>query len=721
VCGILITNGSVTGFSDAGLRMAGPGDTHLLNPDGYSRWWNPAEFPTNLGTMFSYNDGAIGTPDSAADYNCTLNAYKYFADELGPTDPLANLSPAGRGVFTTGKKNIRHYKIELGNDGLIFNYAIDACWKMPKGSAPWDIPDDFGQEANRAEAYRISVVETQNSLHTGAGQLDLEIWVYDWFNPELNTVTIEAPGAIGPVTASAPVSTGDGYAIYTLQATNCTPPTYGNLDILVSVASEQTGYGGLLPGIPVTAYFIHTTYVPLGWARTWGGSKGDGGLGVALDGFGNIYITGFFRDTVDFDPGSGIDIHSSSGYEDLFLCKFDSSGEFNWARTWGGSESDEGCYEVVADDYGNIYVTGDFRGAIDFDPGPGIDEHSSNGNHDAFLSKFNSSGDFQWARTWGGPNEFSRGLSVAMDASGDIYVTGWFEGPVDFDPGNGTDVHSSIGDEDVFLSKFGANGDFLWARTWGGDIDQRGYGVATDSYGYVYVTGSFRDTVDFNPGDGIDIHIAMGANVDVFISKFNAYGEFQWALSWGGISNDIGYGIALDDSASIYVTGEFKDTVDFDPGPGIDEHQAHGWQGKSDIFLSKFGPTGDYQWAQTWGAIGWDNGCAVEVDPQGDIYVTGNFENTVDFDPGPGIDEHKGGPIFLSKFNPNGDFKWARTWGGNIYNWCRNIGLDGSGNVYATGGFQNTVDFDPGPGVDMHTSNGSSDVFLSKFPPDGNW
>ena len=262
VCGILITNGSLSGFHDPDLVMAGEGETRLLNPDGYTRWWNPAEFPINPGTMLGYQDGMLGVPDSVADYNCTLNAYKYFADELGPDDALDLLSIEGRGMFSAGQKNSRRYIIEIGNDGLVFNYAVDASWKFPTGGPPWEAPDDFGMGANRPEAYRINDTETENSLNPeGGGQLGLEIRVYDWAGAESNEVTIESPGIISPASSFTPDYVGDGYAIYDVLADDCHPITTGELELLVSVASDKSGYGGLLPDKSITAYFTYTTTV----------------------------------------------------------------------------------------------------------------------------------------------------------------------------------------------------------------------------------------------------------------------------------------------------------------------------------------------------------------------------------------------------------------------------------------------------------------------------
>ena len=135
---------------------------------------------------------------------------------------------------------------------------------------------------------------------------------------------------------------------------------------------------------------VQTCALPI----SWGGSDDwDEGRGVGVDGSGNVYVTGWFWGTVDFDPGSGVDNHTSNGEHDVFLNKFDSSGAFNWARTWGGSEWDDG-HGVAVEGSGNVYVTGYFQWTVDFDTGSGVDSHTSNGNGDVFLSKFPPDGNW---------------------------------------------------------------------------------------------------------------------------------------------------------------------------------------------------------------------------------------------------------------------------------------------------------------------------------------
>ncbi len=264
VCGILITGGSVDGFSDPDLVMAGEGDTRLLNADGYSRWWNPSEFPVNDGTMFAYNDGLLGSPDSFGDYNCTLNGYKYFCDALGPDDGLELIPVDSRGMFSPGQQNIRHYTIEM-DAGLVFNYAIDACWEFPKGDQPWAAPDDFSENANRPEAYRISVAEIHNSLYwseteTG-GELHLAVDVYDWYNAEYNNVRVESPGNIISAESSTPIAGGEGYSTYQVDITEVTLTSDDDIELLITVESDAVDYGGLLTGETVSAYFTHISEV----------------------------------------------------------------------------------------------------------------------------------------------------------------------------------------------------------------------------------------------------------------------------------------------------------------------------------------------------------------------------------------------------------------------------------------------------------------------------
>ncbi len=689
-------------------------------PDGYTRWYNPTEFTTP--GIFGYTPGVFESPDFDGD--ATLCPYRYFADGLGAKQDLWEFltTTSSDGVFSASTVNIRNYYLRFPDSKeMEFGYAIVADWKAP------DV-----HPSNAAEAVTCSVTDNSDVHYPGSagsyGDLILDISLFGWEH-QPSTIYVESTvlSAVASFDPAAIVTGGgDHYSTYHVEipADNVT----GIEDQEFWVIAEYEGFDYSNPlGVPneaesdpLAAFFRYDLTVEgdSGWARTWGGSDFDYGRGVAMDGSGNVYVAGSFMGTVDFDPDGG-DPHTSNGSDDIFLSKFDSSGNFEWARTWGGGLDWDSGSGVAADWLGNVYVTGYFTGTVDFDPDGG-DSHTSNGKRDVFLSKFDSSGNFEWARTWGG-SDYDSGNAVATDGSGSVYVTGGFYGTVDFDP-DGSDPHTSNGWGDVFLSKFDSSGTFQWARTWGGGSEDEGWGVAVDGSGIVYVTGWFRDIVDFDPGGG-DPHTSNGWE-DVFLSKFDSSGNFMWGLTWGGLAYDYGRGATTDGSGSVYIIGSFYWTVDFDPGGG-DPHTSNGG---SDVFLSKFDSSGNFEWVRTWGGSSTDYGTGVTIDGSGNVYVTGKFSGTVDFDPGGG-DPHTTngwGDVFLSKFDSSGNFEWAQTWGGSDDDFSYGVAADGSGNVYVTGYFRGTVDFAPtGPPCNEnpyeHTSNGARDVFLTKYLPDGCW
>jgi hypothetical protein len=336
---------------------------------------------------------------------------------------------------------------------------------------------------------------------------------------------------------------------------------------------------------------------------------------------------------------------------------------------------------------------------------------------------------YGWARTWGG-KYFDIAFGVCVDECGNAYITGYFTGTVDFDPGPGEDYHASYNNNwaDAFLSKFDPAGDLVWARTWGATGYDACRRVAADDSGNVYVAGLFNGSVDFDPGPGEDIH---SGSYDFFLSKFDPDGTFLWARTWGSDYSqgvDSVNGLDLDEDGSACLTGCFWKTVDFDAGPGVDEHTANGFR---DSFLTKLDTNGNFLWACTWGANkGYndeeDEGQAVAVDHLGNVYVSGLFVGTVDFDPGPGVENRTGGDIestSLSKFDSGGNFIWVRTWGEAGYSgWCRGRDLDVNelGDLFLTGEFDGTVDFDPGDGVEYHSCPQLA-VFLSKLDTGGDF
>jgi hypothetical protein len=435
----------------------------------------------------------------------------------------------------------------------------------------------------------------------------------------------------------------------------------------------------------------------------FGGSSFDFGNSIAVDSGGNIFTTGPFEGTVDFDPGAGVTNLTSAGAYDVFVSKLDSTGALLWAKSFGGSSSDIG-QSIAVDTSGNVYTTGDFQGTVDFDPGAGVTNLTSAGASDVFVSKLDSTGSLLWVKSFSG-SSFDLGRSIAVDTSGNVYTTGHFLGTADFDPGVGVTNRTSTGGDDVFVSKLDSTGSLLWVKSFGGASSDTGYSIAVDTSGNVYTTGYFQGTVDFDPGAGVTNLTSAGVS-DVFVSKLDSTGSLLWVKSFGGASSDTGYSIAVDTSGNVYTTGYFQGTVDFDPGAGTTNLTS---AGAYDVFVSKLDSTGSLLWVKSFGGASSDTGYSITFDRSGNIFTTGSFEGTVDFDY----------DVFVSKLDSTGSLLWVKSFGGASSGTGYSIAVDTSGNVYTTGYFEGTVDFDPGAGVTNLTSAGGADVFVLKLFPSG--
>jgi hypothetical protein len=385
-----------------------------------------------------------------------------------------------------------------------------------------------------------------------------------------------------------------------------------------------------------------------------------------MDDAGYLYVIGAFSGTIDFDPGSGTDQHSTSDpYEtDIFLSKFDSDGTWYWTRTWGGDDYD--WPYAVAVSGTSVYVAGSFNGAnVDFDPDPvDTDLHSSNGYTDAFLSEIDTSGDFIWAGTWGSGNS-DTATGVDIKDTGVVFVTGYFMGSMDFDPGPGDVSKSSNGAGDVFLSWFNEDNSLLGVETWGGPDFDSAESVAVDGLGNVYVTGLFMGAdVDFDPGVGTDLRSSVGDS-DVFLSKFDSAVSYQWVRTWGasdgGPEGNNVYQVEADGLNNVFVTGGFAGhDMDFDPGPGSD---MHGTNGDNDAYLTEFDSSGNFVMARTWGGTNYDTGKGLFISDSGAIFVVGLFDSgSVEFAPvdAPCFEDsdihitNGNGDGFLVKYMPDG-------------------------------------------------------------------
>lgn len=373
------------------------------------------------------------------------------------------------------------------------------------------------------------------------------------------------------------------------------------------------------------------------WVKTFGGASADHAESVFTDQNGNVYTTGRFMQTVDFDPSAEVTSYSSSGDFDAFIQKLDSDGNFLWAKAFGGTSNDE-IYSLKVDNNGNVYTTGHFYGSVDFDPGSEVYTlATSENNRNTFVQKMETNGNFLWAKSFAGGANW--GTSLNLDSSGNIYTTGTIFGQTDFDPGSGTFLLNSSQYYGTFVQKMDSSGNFLWAKSFGGAYNLNTSYSTVDSSGNIYTTGSFDFPGDYDPSDGTSTLTSNG-HQDVFIQKMDASGNFLWAKNFGGSCEycvDVSKSISVDTFGNIYTTGFFANTTDLDPGPGIAHYTS---AGNDDIFIQKLDTSGNFIWGKSLGSSAQflsETGQSLYVDSEGSVLVTGNFCGIVDFDDGSGV------------------------------------------------------------------------------------
>lgn len=348
------------------------------------------------------------------------------------------------------------------------------------------------------------------------------------------------------------------------------------------------------------------------WSQRFGGASADQAYSVALDGSGNILLTGYFQQTAYF---GGLNL-SSAGASEVFIAKYDASGNHVWSHSLGTIDSDVG-YGIAADPSGNVVVTGYTNGA------------------DIFVARYNAAGALQWLKTIGGAG-YDEGLAVATDAAGNVLVTGSFSGTVNF--GGGDLSTSSIDEWDVFVARYAPDGSHIWSQRFG-DIDlEEGTCIRADASNNVVVAGYFLGSVSFG---GTPL-VSTGSQVDLFLAKYDANGAHLWSRRLGGASYEYPCALALDGDSNVYLSGYFSGTANF----GVTNHAS---AGNIDIFCAQYDPNGIPISSERYGSTGADAGQGVALDGSGNRYVTGYFAGTVDF--GGGALVASGTPdMFLVKY-----------------------------------------------------------------------
>jgi hypothetical protein len=421
------------------------------------------------------------------------------------------------------------------------------------------------------------------------------------------------------------------------------------------------------------------------------------GQSVAVANDGNVIVAGGFTGAVDFGGGPV----SSFGSNDIFVAEYSTSGIYQWARHFGNTGSNY-AYGVAVDSTGNVFVTGAFQGTVDFGSGP----LTSSGSYDIFVAKYSSSGVNLWSKRFGGSSSAcDYGYGISVDNNGNVLLTGFFSETVNF--GGGTLTFSGYGPNNVFVAKLsGLNGSYIWAKNFpinnGTNI---GYSIATDSSGNVFVTGVFQGGINF----GGSTLMSIGMN-NFLLKLAGSNGAYLWSKTFVSTGNDYSYSVSVDSGNDVVMTGYFMGSINFGGGT------LSGLDSVSNGFLAKFsGVDGSHLWSKGYVA---GNGCygnGVATDKYtNDVVTTGTFYGTVDFGGGP--QTSAGYYVYIVKYSSAGNFLWSKIFGYPVLSAQGNsVAMDGGGNTVATGVFHYTVDFGGGPQTSAGGSPYIGDIFLVKF------
>jgi uncharacterized repeat protein (TIGR02543 family) len=427
--------------------------------------------------------------------------------------------------------------------------------------------------------------------------------------------------------------------------------------------------GAYDPRYPLT---IDPTYE---WHTFYGSSGSDAGSSIAVDGSGSLYIVGTSGATWLGNDGAS-PLHPHSGKFDMTVVKLNSAGVYQWHTFYGSNEHEWGC-GITVDGNGNVYVTGDSYWPWQGDGGTSP-LHGFTGGRELMVVKLNSSGAYQWHTFYGSAsNQYGR--DIALDNTGNIYVSGYTEGSW-LGEGGTSPLHSTSGQTDLAVLKLNNNGVYQWHTFYGGLLYDYGYGAAVDDLGNVYITGTSEGIWQ---GDGgvAPLHPHSGLE-DIVALKLSGDGVYQWHTFYGAGNSDLGYDIALDRNGNVYLTGDSYYPWMGDGGTA----PLHPPTGRREIVVIKLNSGGVYQWHTFYGSSSDDNARSIAVDDSGNIYIAGYSKATWqgDGEASP-LHAYTGSDDFtVVKLDTNGRYQWHTFYGSGSNDWGYGITVTG-GDVYATG------------------------------------
>ncbi|MBI3239731.1 MAG: T9SS type A sorting domain-containing protein [Flavobacteriia bacterium] len=328
-----------------------------------------------------------------------------------------------------------------------------------------------------------------------------------------------------------------------------------NPDSEIEMRNSHGSYDAFLLKLDADGNFL--------WVNTFGGSDYDRCTSIVLDASSNVFLAGSFQNSVDFDQSANSAQYSCAGAFDAFLMKVDENGNFNWVKTIGGSLYDHGNSLAIDDAY-NLYLTGEFVGAVDFDPSDSVFNMTCEISSRCYVLKLDSDGDFVWAKSFAS-DVVSVGYSISVSNDGEVFIAGGFQGILNCDPNsvNENDTVVCNGGWDMFVISLDSNGSYLWGKSIGSEDGDKVNSIFFDRNSmHVYLTGYTSQPTDFDPGS--DQYILNAQYGAAFILKLDINGNFNFAKNiQDETGGSFGERIATDINGNIYLIGTFGGTSNF--------------------------------------------------------------------------------------------------------------------------------------------------------------
>ena len=464
------------------------------------------------------------------------------------------------------------------------------------------------------------------------------------------------------------------------------------------------------------------------WAKNIGGS-GYVNCSAVVIGGNFIYLAGKYTSTIDFDPSASTsNLTSANGtYEAAYLAKYDL---LNGTHLTSKSIDGDTDLKINGLNFNNnqLLVSGNFTGAVDFDPSASTLNLSSNGGTDIFIAKYSTLLAPLWAYSIGGVgNDICN--SQAVTSTGEVIISGSYLNTVDFDPSTTTNtlVNTSSTIQNTYIAKYSTSGGFVWAKDIGAKVSTIAFGISPtlssipnvvcDASNNILVAGVFNQTSDFDPSAAVVNITAFSSTTSTFLAKYDNNGNYLWVKTLNNIRNK---GLILNNSnTNITIFGTFlsSTTSDFDPGTQV--YNLDTTNGTN--YFATYDSSGNFVYAKN---IKPTITNVINNDTQG-IYLTGNFSGTNDYDPSTGVATQFSVLTngFIAKYDTAGAYGYVKPIGGNkASNQTFNlISTDGAGNIYRVGTLGATTDLDPSSNTFNVSSPSGTGIFISKHTPSGSF